>query len=94
MLGFHLFANSREEQHRRETLYADEMVQRLRKFKVPPFCFGANELVPKANINDVKTLETFVSEWFSDPERFLSYKNYQKPTVCIFVQTAENQYLL
>lgn len=69
MLSFHPFANSKSEQNAREEMYAKKMADKQKKFVVPAFSLGADQLVSGVNENDKQVLENFVENWFKAPEK-------------------------
>ncbi len=81
MLSFHPFANSKPEQNAREEMYAKKKADKQKKFAVPAFSFGADQLLSGVNENDKQALENFVENWFKAPEKYLSFENYDRPEV-------------
>ncbi len=82
MLFPHPFANTPAEQHRRELRYSGKIVKRYGNDPIPPFAWGAKELIPSyAGGNEQAAITQFVNDWFAAPARHLDHKNFPAPRV-------------
>lgn len=95
MITIGLLRNSKGKQQEREIKNVFQKSKKLNKTDLPSFSFGIKELGLKGN-NEKQILETFVQNWFKNPECYLNVnkfsENIQKPAVRKIKNRNENCY--